>query len=359
MKRSALIIGILSAVVAVETVMLLRPQPDPPAAEFSGEVISMSSLDEKLRELFGRETLEELITQRLVDKAVVQSGLEVAPSEIDKWVADYKKRPDVQEMAVSGQLDVEKLRRSLHRSVLMYKLILQDVSEPERKKYFQDNRSRFEEMEMRGILLGSEAEAAELAGRATSLDAFSSMAVVHSLDTHTRDIGGRLGRVTRAELEESFDPLSVQELFNQKIGSVSQPMASSSGGWYLFWICSRTVDYDSLRLRVMEAMASERTGQFLERLRLQANVKILLPDSSGSSVPSGTESPDKSASGTKEAGKSASSVPEGKKAGNASGTSAPSAGKSVQSKQPADAAGADSKGLSSSDDNTGSQSAAK
>ncbi|MGM9992619.1 MAG: peptidylprolyl isomerase [Candidatus Bruticola sp.] len=284
MDRSTFIIAVLTAAVAVESYFLFKPTADPVVAEFSGEVILRSSLDNELCKLFGRETLQNMITDRLIDKAVAQRKCTVSEEELDNWIADYKKRPDAQELVASNQLNVDKLRENLRRSVPLYKLVLSNVSEAERKKYFNQRASVFEEMELLGILLGSEAEANELAGRINGEDAFSAMALVHSLDMQTRDIGGRLGRVTRAELEESFDPLSVKELFTQKVGTLSVPMASNSGGWYLFWIKSRTTDYESLRLRVLEVMAAERLQSFLEQLRNQAGVKILLPESDMSAV---------------------------------------------------------------------------
>ena len=277
MDRSTFTIIALSAVVAIESFFLFKPTNDPVVAKFSGETIRSSQLNAELRERFGRDTLQDMITERLLDKAIAKAGCTVSEAELQDWVADYKKRPDAQELVASNQLDVAKLKENLRRSVPMYKLILRDIPESERKQYFSEHASAFEEMELKGILLGSEAEAEELSSRIKGEDVFSAMALVHSLDLQTRDIGGNLGRVTRQELTESFDPLSVKELFAQKVGTLSTPMASNSGGWYLFWIKSRTTDYEHLRLRVMEVMATEKLQAFLENLRNQAGVEILLP----------------------------------------------------------------------------------
>lgn len=291
MDRSTLTIIALSVVVAAESFFLFKPADDPIVAKFSGENIRASQLDSRLRELFGRDTLQDMITERLIDKAIAKAGCTVSEAELQDWISDYKKRPDAQELVASNQLDTDKLKENLRRSVPMYKLILNDVPESERKQYFTKHISSFEEMELRGILLGSEAEANELSGRIKGEDIFSAMALVHSLDLQTRDIGGNLGRVTRQELEESFDPLSVKELFSQKVGTLSAPMASNSGGWYLFWIKSRTTNYEHLRLRVIEVMATEKLQTFLERLRNQAEVEILLPASKAASAKNGkTES---------------------------------------------------------------------
>ena len=279
MDRSTFTIIALSAVVAIESFFLFKPTNDPVVAKFSGETIRSSQLNAELRERFGRDTLQDMITERLLDKAIAKAGCTVSEAELQDWVADYKKRPDAQELVASNQLDVAKLKENLRRSVPMYKLILRDIPESERKQYFSEHASAFEEMELKGILLGSEAEAEELSSRIKGEDVFSAMALVHSLDLQTRDIGGNLGRVTRQELTESFDPLSVKELFAQKVGTLSTPMASNSGGWYLFWIKSRTTDYEHLRLRVMEVMATEKLQAFLENLRNQAGVEILLPAS--------------------------------------------------------------------------------
>lgn len=277
MNRSSLTIIGLSLVALVEAYFLISRPADPPVATFAGQELRQSQLDERLRQLYGERILQELITERLIDKSIAQAKVGVTPEELDSWVADYKLRPDAQELIVNHQLDESKLRENLSRSVPLYKLILAQVPESERKRYFEEHRAQFQEMELLGILLGSEAEAKNLAQRIKGEDSFAAMALVHSLDIQTRDIGGRLGRVTLAELQESFDPLSVQELMAQKVGYMSPPLASNSGGWYLFWIKSRSTEYADLRLRVIERMASERLPQFLESLRQRAEVKILLP----------------------------------------------------------------------------------
>ncbi len=271
------IAAVLAAVALTEAVWLFDPNQDPVVAEFSGETLKASQLDAKLRELFAKETLQDMITERLVDKSIEQAKVTVSEEELKAWIADYKKRPDAQELVYSNQLDIAKLQENLRRCVPMYKVILADVPESERKAFFRAHSSSFEELELKGILLGSEEEAKELAVRIKGEDGFSAMASVHSLDVQSRDIGGNLGRVTKSELEESFDPLSVKELFEQKIGTVSAPMAANGGGWYLFWVKGRSTDYEHLRLRVMEVLAAEKLQGFLEKLRRQANVKIILP----------------------------------------------------------------------------------
>lgn len=297
-NKYMIIIAVLAVIAAAEAVIILKPKKDPPAAQFSGEQITMKQLDAELRRLYGPAVLQDMITDRLIDKSVAQAKITAAPDELNAWIADYKKRPDAQELLASNQLNEERLRENLSRSVPMYKLILQNVPEADRKKYFNDHKSRFEEVELRSIVLGSEAEAEELLPRIKGEDGFASLAMVHSLDPQSRDIGGSLGRVTRSELEESFDPLSVKELFAQKIGTVSKPMPASGGGWYLFYVKNRATDYDSLRLRVIEVMASERLQGFLEKLRLQADAKIFWPekasaDKSGSAKPDGGQEAEK------------------------------------------------------------------
>ena len=149
MERSRLLCIILGIVVLVETVILLRPTPDPIVAKFSGEVITRKTLSDKLIELYGRELLQEMITDRLIDKSIAQAKIETTPQELNRWVDDYKKRPDAQEIVLSKQLDEDKLKENLKRTVGMYKLALQDVPETERQKYFSQHKSNFAEMELR------------------------------------------------------------------------------------------------------------------------------------------------------------------------------------------------------------------
>ena len=72
MDRSTFTIIALSAVVAVESFFLFKPTDDPIVAKFSGETIRSSQLNAELRERFGRDTLQDIITERLLDKAIAK-----------------------------------------------------------------------------------------------------------------------------------------------------------------------------------------------------------------------------------------------------------------------------------------------
>lgn len=270
------IIVIMAVVIAVMGYFLLCPI-DHPVARFGQNTISTQELNNKLQQLYGRDVLQSMITDRLVSEAIEANKIVVSKSELDLWISDYTKRPDVQEILLARQLDEASLRENLATSVPLYYLALQGVPEADRQHYFAAHRATFEELELMHILLGSETEALELLPRLTSKDSFSALAAVHSLDERTNEIGGNLGRVTRQELTASFGADQADILFGLKPGDVSIPMSSLSGGWHLFFVKSKTTDYDGLRRRVVEEMAQQRLGQCLETLRDQAKVEIYLP----------------------------------------------------------------------------------
>ena len=248
---------------------------DPIAAQFNGGCIRRSELVTAMENDFGAEVLQELITQRIITKAIADSHLAISDAELALWADDYQLRPEVQEIIAAGQLDTERLREHLRTTVPLYYLAIKDVSETEREKFFAEHRSLFEQLDMSHILLGSEAEALRIRQRINSPESFSTMAIVHSLDDSNRDFSGALGRVTRAELENAFSSEDVQSLFKMQPGTVSRPMQAKSGGWHLFLVKKRFTNYTDLQRQVVAYLAEPKLADCLERLRSQAQVKIL------------------------------------------------------------------------------------
>lgn len=245
-------------------------------AVVNGETITRDDLTRELELRFGPEVLQDLVSERLISQAVRQYDVDVPPKEIDLWVADFRKRPEAQAMLATGRLSEARLRRNLATAVPLYYLALKDVPEEERKRFFRVNRDQFEELSLRHILLGSEEEASALADRIRQPADFGAMAAVHSLDPRTRAEDGYLGPTTRAELAGSFAPEDVDGLFSLKVGQMSGPLRASSGGWHLFLVEGRRVDYDSLRRRVVEVMAQQRIEPLRQSLRDSGKVEILL-----------------------------------------------------------------------------------
>lgn len=248
-----------------------------PVARVNSQSISSAELSRELHERFGAEVLQDLVNQRLVAQAAEEAGLAAGEAEIDAWVADFRRRPEARALLDSGRLAEERLRRNLATVVPLYRLALKDVPEEERKQYFRQHRSEFEELRLRHIRLGTRAEATELRQRIHSPADFLTLASVHSQDENARASGGDLGPVTRAELEDSFAEADVDGLFSQTPNGLSDPLQSDSGAWHLFLVEGRTVHYDGLRRRVLEVMARPRLEACLEGLRAKARIEILLP----------------------------------------------------------------------------------
>ncbi len=248
-----------------------------PVARVNSQSISSAELSRELHERFGAEVLQDLVNQRLVAQAAEEAGLTAGEAEIDAWVADFRRRPEARALLDSGRLAEERLRRNLSTVVPLYRLALQDVAEEERKQYFRLHRPEFEELQVRHIRLGTRAEATELRQRIHAPADFLTLAGVHSQDQSTRANGGDLGRVTRAELEQSFAAADVDGLFSLALNGLSEPLQSASGGWHLFLVEGRTVHYDGVRRRVLEVMARQHLDACLERLRAKARIEILLP----------------------------------------------------------------------------------
>jgi foldase protein PrsA len=258
-----------------------------PAALVNGEPISRQELHDELMARFGPEVLNDLVNERLIAQEARARGVVVPEAEIQAWVEDIKGSPEAQSMIASGRLDEARIRRNLRAVVPLYHLILQNIPESQRRLYFEQHRQELEQVRASHILLATREEAERVRRELAGAGDFARAAAEHSLDVSTRQRGGDLGFFGRGDL----DPAITQAAFGLQVGEISQPVPTRFG-YHLLLVTARRSDYASCSRRVMAAMASERTGEYLSALRRRSTVESELwpPAPQGSPSP-GLSSP--------------------------------------------------------------------
>lgn len=174
-----------------------------------------------------RPVIEELI----VEKAINEHGIAVDQEDLqmlaDEWRAEngLYKAEDTHEWLQDENLTLEQFEQRL-RDQYRRELVKEAVTRDKIENYFAEHRSEFDSAELSQILVADEGVAQELRTQICEEGAdFAAMARKHSADMDTRELGGRIGRVGREEL----NPAMQTAVFTAQTGQVLGPIKLEEG----------------------------------------------------------------------------------------------------------------------------------
>lgn len=260
-------------------------------AEVDGHKIAADEFLGRLLRCYGREVLERLIRNALIERLAKREGVSVSEGE-----AEAELRKKMEEAARSGltwnkwleaqNLSEEDLRRDLKYELLLKKVAERhtEVTEQEIRHYYETYRYDLggpEEVRVSHILVDKRSEAERLLERAKKGEKFSILARKYSHDLSTKDRGGDLGWIKRGVLAPELRPLE-DMAFSLKPGQLG--IVKTIYGWHVVMVMARKrkriPSFEEARERVRREVFEykrELMGSYLlDMERKRAEVKIFV-----------------------------------------------------------------------------------
>ncbi|MGE7186547.1 peptidylprolyl isomerase [Peribacillus sp. NPDC006672] len=207
---------------------------DKTMASIDGEKISKDELYDELVKGYGADTLDLLITNKLVEMEAKKEGIKIKDEEIQKEI-DVMAESYGDEKALKEQLEASgSSMEALKNDIVVYlqtKKMIEPritVTDDEISTYFEDNKDTFakpEQVEASHILVEDEKTAKKVAKEIAEGGDFAKLAAEYSTDTQTADNGGSLGYFGKGDMVEEFDDVA----FNLDIDKVSEPVKTDYG----------------------------------------------------------------------------------------------------------------------------------
>jgi foldase protein PrsA len=204
------------------------------AASINGEEISKEELYSKLTDLYGKDTLDSLVTNKMIEMEAKKEKVKVTGNEIDEELTKLQESYGGEEAFTSAleqnNVSMNKIREDIEFYLLAEKLIEPDISitDEEMKTYFEENKDSFDEKEQvkaSHILVEDEATAKKVKEELDNGKDFAELAKEYSTDTSNADDGGDLGYFTKGEMAEEFEKAA----FELEINKVSEPVKTDFG----------------------------------------------------------------------------------------------------------------------------------
>jgi foldase protein PrsA len=294
------------------------------AAKVNGEAISTDSLNTQIDQLkkqypnmftgadgegrlldFKQRLLDNLINAALIKQAAKQKGITVSDAEVQKQIdqlrAGFKDDAQFQAALKSAGMTLDTLKEQIKSQVVTNKLIQtlassQQVTQAEIQAYYNKNKAQFAQKAQKRAshILFKPSDKATAQKVLSQLKAgtitFAAAAKKYSTDTASAANGGDLGWPTTAyvpEFQAALDALKK----NQMSGLVQ-----STYGWHIIKVTDTRPAMQSplsaVKTQIQQIILQQRKAdayqKFLDQLRRDAKIQILLPDLQANGSKSGS-----------------------------------------------------------------------
>ncbi|MCP1095300.1 peptidylprolyl isomerase [Bacillaceae bacterium OS4b] len=207
---------------------------DKTIASIDGEKINEDELYDALVAGYGADTLDLLITNKLVELEAEKAGIKIKDEEIQKeidvMVESYGDEKSLKEQLEASGSSMDALKKDIVVYLQTKKLVEPriTVTDDEISTYFEDNKDTFaqaEQVEASHILVEDEKTAKKVAKELAAGGDYAKLAAEYSTDTETADNGGSLGYFGKGDMVEEFEDVA----FNLDKNKVSDPVKTEYG----------------------------------------------------------------------------------------------------------------------------------
>lgn len=195
--------------------------------------ISKEEFYDSLVEKHGEETLNALISEKIIEFEIEKSNYEITQEDIDKEFTlmefYYGGAEKLAETMAAYGMTREEMEENIKSNLSVKKLVSSNivVTDEEVEEFYAENSQMFntdEQVNASHILVNTEEIANEVLGKIEAGEKFEDLASEYSKDG-SKDIGGNLGSFGRGEMVEPFE----EAAFSLPIGEISEPVQSVHG----------------------------------------------------------------------------------------------------------------------------------
>lgn len=320
MKSSRMLLALV--MVAVLAFSVVGCSQKNVAATVNGEPIPVEELDKQVEQLkdqypqmfegpdaegrlidFKQRLLDNLINQELVRQAAEEQGVKVSQADVDEQLetlrAGFADEAQFEQAIESAGMNTETLEEQIREQLLTAKLIESltpdsTISDAEIEEYYEKNEQQFFQQAAKRtshILFKPEdkEQAEKVLKELEDGGDFASLAKQYSVDTATAAKGGDLDWPSTpfvAEFQEAVDKLDKGE---------TSELVKTPYGWHIITVTDErdasqqklSEVTEQIRQILVQQRRADAYQEFLDKLRAEAEIEILL-DELKATVPSGS-----------------------------------------------------------------------
>lgn len=234
---------------------------DEEVAAVAGEVITKQEWLTAMENRYGKETLQGLVNEAVMEKAAKAYKISITDKEIDLEIALLRSMSDANDTSLQTLSEAE-LREKVRTQLIFEHVLTKDVviDEEASKKYYDENTSLYNlpTTYRTSIIVVDSKEAAErVAKELADGSEFSVLAREHSLDTTSASLGGDIGFVSDAN--ETLDKAIYKAIEQLKENEVAKPFVLGDGRYAIAQVSDimegQSFSYENVKMQIERQLA--------------------------------------------------------------------------------------------------------
>lgn len=232
-------------------------------ATIDGDKITRQQWLAEMESRYGKETLQDLVNEAVMEKASKKYDIKVSQEEIELEVALMRSAQDTTDTSIEN-LTKEQLHQKVRAQLILEKVLTKDVviDDKQTSTYYKDNKSLYNiptSYQTSIIVLKSKSDAESVKKELKNGSEFFVLARERSLDTASASLGGDIGYVTADQ--EGVDQAISSAVQKLKKGEVSAPVALSDGRYALLQVLEiiegQEFTYEDVKEHIARELAME------------------------------------------------------------------------------------------------------
>lgn len=233
-KRNSIILAAALCVIAIFLFFWYSKGTSAAVASVNGEKITKDELYDEMLKQNGQQTLDALISKKVVELEAKKQKVTVSEAdikkELEKYYEQYGGEEGFNQTLTQSGYTLDQVKKDLELNVKLSKLLEPriKISEDELKSYFDENKATYaqaKQVKASHILVETEEKAKEIKEKLAQGEDFAKLAKESSIDTQTKEKGGDLGFFASGQMVEAFDKVA----FSLKVGEISDPVKTEYG----------------------------------------------------------------------------------------------------------------------------------
>ncbi len=232
-------------------------------AAVDGEIITRQQWLAEMESRYGKETLQDLVNEAVMEKAAKKYKIDVTDQEIDLEIALLRSAQDANDSSIHS-LSTEQLRQKIRAQLLLEKVLTYDivVENEAGEKYYEDNKSLYNistTYRTSIVIVNTKEDAERVEKELKNGSDFAVIAREHSVDTASASLGGDIGFVAEGQstIEKAIST-AVQKL---KAKETSKPFVLSDGRYAIAYVAEvlegKSFSYEDVKQHVNRQIALE------------------------------------------------------------------------------------------------------
>lgn len=256
-------------------------------ATVDGGTITKENVYDILYQQFGKDAIEKLISDRLVENKAKAGNVTVSDAELNAEI-DRIKKNFPSEAEFSNQLKeagvtIDDVKKDLRSTLYLRKLLEKGnpITEDSLKKYFQENKASLDTPEQRRashILVKTKEEAQAVKKRLDKGEDFVKVAKEKSIDPSAQN-GGDLGLFGRGQMVKPFEDVA----FKLEVNQVSD-IVQTEYGFHIIKVAEKIIGKsfsfeekkEEVRAAIQQQLVQEKSQEYLEKLKKEAKISRVI-----------------------------------------------------------------------------------